>query len=38
VRFNEQTPADPPQIWLINADGSGAQQLMIAGYAPLWVP
>lgn len=38
VRFNEQVPTDPPQIWLINADGNGAQQLITAGYDPQWIP
>jgi len=38
VRFNENIPTDPPQLWLIHADGSQAQQLITAGYAPQWIP
>jgi Tol biopolymer transport system component len=38
VRFNKDTLTEPPEIWLINADGSNATQLITGGYSPQWVP
>lgn len=38
VRFNENLPLQPPEIWLIDADGSGAMRILEGGYAPLWIP
>jgi len=37
-RFNQDNPTDPPEIWLINSEGSIPLQLVIGGYAPQWIP
>jgi Tol biopolymer transport system component len=38
VRFDETKPANPPELWIVNADGSNALQLVIGGYSPIWIP
>jgi Tol biopolymer transport system component len=38
VRFDETKPANPPELWMVNADGSNALQLVIGGYSPIWIP
>jgi Tol biopolymer transport system component len=38
MRFHETSPSDPPEIWCLNADGSGAQSLAMGGYLPQWLP
>ncbi len=38
VRFNQTVLTLPPELWLIQADGSNPIQLVIGGYAPQWVP
>lgn len=38
VRFNQMDPTQPPELWMINADGSQPRQLMKGGYAPQWMP
>ncbi len=38
LRFNQETLTDPPELWLINADGSHPIELVTGGYAPLWMP
>jgi Tol biopolymer transport system component len=38
VRFNQDLMTEPPEIWLIRADGTLARQLIIGGYAPQWMP
>jgi Tol biopolymer transport system component len=38
VRYNQAALSDPPEIWLINRDGSGGLRLIINGFAPAWVP
>ena len=38
VRFNEAQLYEPPELWMINADGSNPIQLIIGGYSPLWIP
>ena len=38
IRFNQEAPTQPPEIWLVNADGSGAQQLLTGGFSPRWIP
>ena len=38
LRFNQDTLTDPPELWIMNADGSNPQQLVIGGYAPQWIP
>jgi hypothetical protein len=37
-RFNKNVLTEPPEIWLIGADGSGDRLLLVGGYAPRWVP
>lgn len=38
VRYNQSALSDPPEIWLINADGSENMRLIINGFAPAWIP
>lgn len=38
VRFNQTSLTDPPEIWMVNADGSQPRQLVKGGYAPQWIP
>jgi Tol biopolymer transport system component len=38
VRYNQTQPSDPPEIWVINPDGSGKVRLVIGGFAPGWIP
>jgi dipeptidyl aminopeptidase/acylaminoacyl peptidase len=38
VRFNQTAMTEPPELWTINPDGSGAQKLLGGGYAPQWIP
>jgi Tol biopolymer transport system component len=38
MRFHETNPSDPPEIWCLNADGSGAVSLATGGYLPQWLP
>ncbi len=38
MRVNATDLAEPPEIWLIRSDGSGARRLVAGGYAPAWVP
>ena len=38
VRSNQATLSEPPEIWLINVDGSEATRLVIGGYSPQWLP
>lgn len=38
VRFNKDALIDPPELWLMNADGSGATRLVSGGYSPHWIP
>jgi hypothetical protein len=38
MRFHETNPSDPPEIWSLNPDGSGAQSLATGGYLPQWLP
>jgi Tol biopolymer transport system component len=38
VRFNKDLLIDPPELWLMNADGSGATRLVSGGYSPHWIP
>lgn len=37
VRANQALLTEPPEIWLLNLDGS-AVRLVIGGYAPQWIP
>jgi Tol biopolymer transport system component len=38
VRFDESRAFNPPELWMINVDGSDPIQLVIGGYGPLWIP
>lgn len=38
VRFNQEMISDPPELWIVNADGSDPLQLVIGGYSPEWIP
>lgn len=38
LRFNQDNPTNPPEIWIMNLDGSIPIQLVIGGYAPQWIP
>ncbi len=38
LRFNQNNPTDPPEIWLMNTDGINQIQMVIGGYAPQWIP
>ena len=38
VRYNQAKLSDPPEIWLINRDGSNSLRLIINGFAPAWIP
>jgi Tol biopolymer transport system component len=38
VRFDEVHPANSPELWMIDADGSNPLQLMKGGYSPVWIP
>jgi Tol biopolymer transport system component len=37
VRSNQDYPLDPPELWLVDADGLNRVQLVVGGYAPQWV-
>lgn len=36
--FDQVSLNKPPELWLMNADGSEAIQLVIGGYNPRWIP
>ncbi len=38
VRAHRTAPEVPPEIWMVNVDGSARVQLVIGGYAPQWIP
>ena len=38
LRFNQDNPTAPPEIWLMNIDENIPIQLVIGGYAPQWIP
>jgi Tol biopolymer transport system component len=38
VRFDQGAPTSPPELWLVNADGTNPLELVVGGYAPVWVP
>jgi Tol biopolymer transport system component len=38
VRYNQAKLSEPPEIWLINRDGSSKIRLIINGFAPSWIP
>ena len=38
VRAHRTSPGAPPEIWVVNVDGSDPVQLVIGGYSPQWIP
>jgi Tol biopolymer transport system component len=38
ARFNQESIADPPELWMVNVDGGNPLQLVIGGYSPVWIP
>ena len=38
IRFNQESPTQPPEIWLVMADGSDPQQFVTGGFEPQWIP
>jgi hypothetical protein len=38
MRFNQNVLTEPPELWLIDIDGTRPRQLVIGGYAPQWIP
>jgi Tol biopolymer transport system component len=37
VRSNQDYPLDPPELWLVDANGLNRVRLVVGGYAPQWV-
>lgn len=38
MRLNAADPSQPAEVWIIQADGSGARRLAQAAYLPEWLP
>lgn len=38
MRFNEATPTEAAEIWIIQRDGDGEARLAVGGYLPQWIP
>jgi Tol biopolymer transport system component len=38
VRFNQDAPTEPPEVWTIDPVTGQATQIIIGGYAPGWMP
>lgn len=38
VRFNQTLLTEPPEIWIIQVDGSLPKKVISGGYAPQWIP
>jgi Tol biopolymer transport system component len=38
ARFNKDVLTEPPEIWIMNADGTGATRLITGGFSPQWIP
>ena len=38
VRYNQAKLSEPPEIWLMNLNGSDKVRLVINGFAPVWIP
>ena len=38
VRSNQADLNEPPEIWMMNVDGSPPIRLVINGFAPAWFP
>jgi Tol biopolymer transport system component len=37
MRSNQDYPLDPPELWLTGSRGTNHRQLVVGGYAPMWV-
>jgi dipeptidyl aminopeptidase/acylaminoacyl peptidase len=38
VRYNQAALSEPPEVWLVSADGENPLRLIINGFAPEWIP
>jgi TolB protein len=38
VRFNQASPTEPPEIWIVDPLTGVAERLATGGYAPQWMP
>lgn len=38
VRFNQTTPTEPPEIWLMDPLTGRTIQIVIGGFSPQWIP
>ena len=38
MRFNVADPSNPPELWVMNADGTNPRLLATGGYLPEWMP
>jgi Tol biopolymer transport system component len=38
TRSDQNQMTEPPELWIVNVDGSLPRQIMIGGYAPQWIP
>lgn len=38
VRFNKDDLTEPPELWMMGANGSNATRLVTSGYLPQWIP
>ena len=38
VRSDPTQLIQPPELWLVNSDGSNPIQLVIGGHSPIWIP
>jgi Tol biopolymer transport system component len=38
VRYNQAALSDPPELWVVSADGEDPLRLIINGFAPGWIP
>jgi WD40 repeat protein len=38
ARFNKNQLTAPPEVWLINTEGTYRNQIVSGGYAPSWIP
>lgn len=38
LRFNVLEFGSPPEVWIVNRDGSGLARLATAGFNPVWMP
>lgn len=38
VRFDQTALIEPPEMWIMRTDGTGAKQLVVGGVNPQWIP